>query len=508
MSNIFIDIAAEFTGKKAFKQAETSTEKLTKSVKHLGRTLGVAFSTAAVLRYAKTSVSAAANDIKAQQQLALALKNVGLGRDAASSESFIQRLQKEFGIVDDELRPAYQKLAIATRSSYESQKLLQLALDISASTGKDLGTVTSALSKAYLGSNTALSKLGVGISKADLKSKSFNDITKQLATTFAGAAKESADTFAGSIAKLGVASKNVSEIIGTGLIDALTTLSKDKSISNMADDMERLATSIADNIRGVAIFIDKLKHIPYLSDALNWEAKQIFGGFTNPFQDAGAKARRIAEYAKQKNPIQSGSYLNVPAKPKPTAAEIAAAAAAKKLLKTQQDALKLSKAQAMFNMQNIQIAAALKGKISEEDRARLKLMGAIEDKNIELIDNYTKALDAAQKKTKELQDILYTPKADPFASFTSGLSNVQLALEHLRESGNVSLGAQIVTPSAATQAPGTGSAGNGGISIVVNGAMDPVAVANQIQETLTSAANRVGKYINLGSGRKDQMYVL
>ena len=145
MSNIVIDIAAEFTGKNAFKQAETSTDKLTKNIKGLAKTLGVAFSVQQDLAFGKASIKAAAEDEKAQKQLALALKNVGLGRDAAASEGFIQKLQKEFNVLDDNLRPAYQQLAVATQNTAESQKLLQLALDISASTGKDLGSVTSAL---------------------------------------------------------------------------------------------------------------------------------------------------------------------------------------------------------------------------------------------------------------------------------------------------------------------------------------------------------------------------
>ena len=153
-ADVKIDIAAEFTGKKAFRQAETSTDKLSKSVKKLAGTLGLAFGTTAVLAYAKASVKAAAADQKAQQQLALALKNVGLERDAASAEGFIQRLQSEFGIIDDKLRPAYQALAVATKDTAETQRLLNLALDISAATGKDLGSVTGALSRAYLGNNT------------------------------------------------------------------------------------------------------------------------------------------------------------------------------------------------------------------------------------------------------------------------------------------------------------------------------------------------------------------
>ena len=245
MSNIVIDIAAEFTGNKAFKQAESATDKLGKQAKKLAAAFGLGLSATAVLAYGKAAVKAAVEDEKAQKQLALALKNVGLGRDAAASEAYIQKLQSEFGIVDDLLRPAYQTLAVATRDSAESQRLLNLALDISASTGKDLGSVTAALSKAYLGNNTSLSKLGVGISKADLKTKSFLEVTDELAKTFAGAATESANSLAGQMAKLEVASANVQEILGKGIIDSLIILSGNTSVDELATDMETAATNAA-----------------------------------------------------------------------------------------------------------------------------------------------------------------------------------------------------------------------------------------------------------------------
>jgi hypothetical protein len=245
MANVMIDIAAEFVGKPAFKQADTATDKLTKNVKKLAGAFGVAFSATAVLAYGKAAVKAAAADEKAQKQLSLALKNVGLERDAASSEAYIQRLQSEFGIVDDLLRPAYQTLAVATRDSAESQRLLNLALDISASTGKDLGAVTTALSRAFLGNNTALTRLGVGISKTDLKTKSFLEVTEQLADTFKGSATESANTLAGSMAKLEVASANVQEILGKGIIDSLMVISGNTSVEELATDMETAATNAA-----------------------------------------------------------------------------------------------------------------------------------------------------------------------------------------------------------------------------------------------------------------------
>jgi hypothetical protein len=403
--SIIIDVAAEFTGKKAFKQAESATDKLTKSAKSLGKTLGISLGTAAILGYAKASVRAAADDQKAQKQLALALKNVGLERDAASAESYIQRLQSEFGVVDDLLRPAYQQLAVATGDTAKTQKLLGLALDLSASTGKDLSSVTGALSKAYLGNNTALAKLGVGISKADLKTKSFEEITSQLAKTFKGAAAASAATFAGSIAKLGVAAENVKEIIGKGIIDALVVLSEDKTVSNLATDMENLATYTADVIRGfglMAAAIQKIPGVGGLTGANIVQAIPILGSYITLLNQAGAKTRRIEEVANQKNPIQSGSYLN---KPTATVTKLQ-----KDNLKVTTAQLKLAKAKSIFDLQKIQIEAALKGKISEEERIRLKLMQAIESENIEQIDKYTKMLGDAQTKTAELVSTLASIK--------------------------------------------------------------------------------------------------
>jgi hypothetical protein len=375
-----ISIAAEFVGKKAFKQAETSTEKLTKNVKNLAKAFGVAYSTTAVVNFGKASVMAAANDQRAQQQLALALKNVGLGRDAATSESFIQRLQTEFGIVDDKLRPAYQKLAIATQSTYESQKLLNLALDISASTGKDLDSVTSALSKAYLGSNTALSKLGIGISKADLKTKSFEDITSKLAVTFKGAATESANTFAGSVDKLGVASQNVKEIIGVGIIDALKTLSKDNSISNLATSMETLATNTADVIRGLGLMVAELQKLPGMP-TFKIGMIPVVGAWLDILASKGSTSRRAAEVAKGKNPIQSGTYLNNPVTKNTTAIT--------KLTAAQVAQTKIAKAAAMFDLKKISIAAALKGNISPDAKNRLLAMQAIENGNADLAAKYS-----------------------------------------------------------------------------------------------------------------------
>jgi len=442
MANVMIDIASEFTGKKAFQQADNATEKLSKNVKKLAGAFGLAFSATAVLAYSKASVKAAAADEKAQQQLALALKNVGLERDAATSEALIQRLQSEFGIVDDLLRPAYQALAIATRDTAEAQRLLNLSLDISAATGKDLGSVTTALSRAYLGNNTALSRLGVGISKADLKAKSFYEITTDLQDTFKGSATAAANTFQGSMDKLGVASANVSEIIGTSLIDALKGLGDENSVDDLAASMERVAQRTGDIIRGVGVLINKLKQLPGMPDfSVLYDISYL-----RLLEKIGSNSRASSQGGFPQGP-PSDLTRQFPK------TQTAQTKVAKETLKVNKESLKLAKARATFDLQKIQIEAALKGKISAEDEIRLKLMKAIVDENITDVDKYQKALEVAQTKTKELADALAAIKASEAANpFAKWADYVKEAIELTNTVAQASLKAGIEAGASLAQA--------------------------------------------------------
>lgn len=420
MANVMIDIAAEFTGNKAFKQADSSTDKLTKNVKKLAGAFGLAFSATAVLAYGKAAVKAAAEDEKAQKQLALALKNVGLGRDAASSEDYIQRLQTEFGILDDKLRPAYQTLAVATQNTNEAQRLLNLSLDISAATGKDLASVTGALSRAYLGNNAALSRLGVGISKADLKAGKFEDIISQLEGTFKGAATQSANTFQGSIDKLGVAAANASEIIGTGLIDALKGLGDQDSVDNLASSMQNVAIYTADVIRGIGVMIEKLKGLPGVG-FLDIQMIPILGAYISALNAAGRastsgqsgiNAQGLADLARLQSEYASRTLKT---KTKLTAEEVKALRAARLKLAIDKANLALSKGEEVFDMDKIQVAAALTnqaeqlGKATSQaqllqianDTARLNIKKSISDLEDAIASKDEAAITAATKRLNE-----------------------------------------------------------------------------------------------------------
>jgi hypothetical protein len=424
--SVVIDIAAEYTGKKAFDKAGKSTVNLEKSVKSLGRTLGLTFSATAVLAYSKASVKAAAADQKAQQQLALALKNVGLGRDAATAEGYIQRIEKEYGIVDDKLRPAYSRLAIATQDTLETQRLLSIAMDISASTGKDLGSVTSALSKAFLGSNTALSKLGVGISKADLETKSFNEITKQLAATFAGAAVKSANSVSGSMDKLAIATNNAKETIGVGLITAFSNLAGNGDVDQAVSKIDSVSASLSKMI----VVASKLKWYDWIiggitggtiTDITKFKGMgnvPLTGGSSMDTQkaDAIAKAKAAKEIAAAKSIAAA----------KAKAEKLAAAAKIKADKNAADNAAKLAKAGAMFDLDKIQIEAALKGKITDEETLRLQLQRAILNEDATLADALQKKLEASQRATVALQGQIngIKPLADPFSEWLKTLEEI------------------------------------------------------------------------------------
>ena len=264
VSKIAIQIASEFTGSKAFKQAETSTQKLQRQVTNLGRSLGLALGTAAIVKFGKASVKAFAEDENAARSLAKTLENLGLNTRYAGSElnGYISRLEQQTGVLDDQLRPAMDRLLRATGSITKSQELLALALDISAGTGKDLTAVSQGLQKAYLGNNASLGRLGVGLSKAELNSSSFLDIQTKLTTLFAGQAKDAADSFQGSLNKLTIASNNAKEAIGKGLVEALSILTGGNgSMDNAVSTVDKISQGIADGAKTIAYMIKQFESL-------------------------------------------------------------------------------------------------------------------------------------------------------------------------------------------------------------------------------------------------------
>lgn len=166
------------------------------------------------------AVKAAAEDQKSQTLLANSLRNTVGATDAAiaATEEYITAMQLEFGVADDQLRPALGKLAAVTGDVGKAQSLLGVAMDISAAKGIDLETAAALLSKGYGGNIGALKKLFPQISAATVKSKDFAAALKDITAETKGAAAAAANTFAGQMERIRLAFGEASESLGYKLL--------------------------------------------------------------------------------------------------------------------------------------------------------------------------------------------------------------------------------------------------------------------------------------------------
>jgi hypothetical protein len=227
-------------------------------VTDFGKKAGLAFAaaTAAAAAYATKlavdGVKSAMEDEAAQARLATTLENVAGATAAtiAQTEAYILKTSLATGVSDTQLRPSLERLARATNDVTEAQRLNNLALDIAAGTGRSLESVSAALARAYDGNNAALSRLGIGLSAAELKSMSFDEVTKALAATFGGQATTQANTYAGQMARLNVAFDEAKETVGVYILQALTPLLNLLS-NNIVPAFEKLSVTLGPIFRDV-----------------------------------------------------------------------------------------------------------------------------------------------------------------------------------------------------------------------------------------------------------------
>jgi len=288
--------------KKSLATANGDVEDSSSKLAGFGKMAGAAFLAAGVAAAAYAGkllidgVKSAIEDEAAQAKLATTLKNVtgATNTQVAATEAYILKTSLANGITDNELRPSLERLIRATKDVGEAQRLQTLALDIAAGSGKSLEAVSNALGKAYEGNSGALAKLGVGLSAAQLKTMSMNDVTKALSDTFGGQAAEKADTFAGKMDRLKVAFDEGKESVGAKLLPIITQLvdfvvkQVVPALGKFADFFKPITKAIEDNKETFADLIDFLKKyvVPLLIDGLGGALKiiaQIIAGLVTGF---------------------------------------------------------------------------------------------------------------------------------------------------------------------------------------------------------------------------------
>jgi hypothetical protein len=245
---------------KADKETRTFTNKLDDALK-VGAAAFLAVGAAAAtmaIKIGVDAVKAAIEDEKAQVSLAQTLRNTTKATDqqVAAVEDYIDKTARATGVTDDQLRPSLDRLVRSTGDVTKAQKLQQLALDISAGTGKDLATITEGLGKAYDGNLGALKRLGVPLDASIIKAKDFDAAVKALSETFAGQADAAADTFAGRMARINIAVDETKEQIGFALLPTL-----EKFATIITDTILPVVESLVNGLTGAGP--DSLKRAFY-----------------------------------------------------------------------------------------------------------------------------------------------------------------------------------------------------------------------------------------------------
>ena len=212
-----------------FKKLENNTQRFQFLMKKALTPAGITAISSAVAgaAYAMFDMAnAAAQDSREQTTLATTLRNVTGATDdqIASTEKLISSMQMAYGVSDTQLRVGFANLTRATQDLTTAQNLLELAVNISAGTGKDLEGVTVALSKAALGQYTALKRLGVPLDENIVKTKDLGALTDYLSGIYGGAATANAQTLAGQMDILNQKYGEAKEKLGAQLTPALTDL--------------------------------------------------------------------------------------------------------------------------------------------------------------------------------------------------------------------------------------------------------------------------------------------
>jgi hypothetical protein len=214
---------------KSLKAANSDVNNSANEITEFGKKAALAFAVAgaAVVAFAASAVKAAVEDEAAQAKLAETIKATTSATAAqiVGVEDYITKTSIAIGVTDDELRPAFARLVRSTKDTEEAQRLLNLALDLAAVSGKPVETVANALGKAYDGNTTALGKLGLGLDQNLLKSKDNKAIIEGLEQTYGRFAEGAAETTAKKFERIRIATTEAKEAIGAALLPVVQRLS-------------------------------------------------------------------------------------------------------------------------------------------------------------------------------------------------------------------------------------------------------------------------------------------
>jgi hypothetical protein len=396
-------------------------------------------------RLAKSSVRAALEQERLDKSIEQSLSSINELGSLGSVKTLIADLQTATNITEDQLTPALNGLIISTGDLGKAQDLLSVAIDTSKGSGVDLLTVTDALGKANRGQFRALGQLGLGFNAVTAEEMGLADITDYLTLKFGGAAKRATETFGSKLDDLKISAGEAQENLGQGFITAAEIImGSSNSTDVFGAKLELLGLNGGYILIALADKVNKIQEsFSGLSKKISSDpilkfffgtAKSIpvLGGWIEGFRGLAEDGKKIAESSK-KTVEQTEEQKAAAAKLAALQAKFDKFAAAaldkqKKLTKEKaaQAALDKKKAEleSMFDIDKINLQAALSRKLAGEDEIRVKLLQ-------KLADGTTKAIDEALRYAdvlKVIEDGKITTEEVEMLAKKWGITTVEVLL--------------------------------------------------------------------------------
>ena len=477
------EVAVDFITRlkdKGFKDLDKATKRSQSLLTKFGKGLGVTFGAVAIAAFVKKSVNQFATLEKSTKRLESELTNLGLAFATTLASDFTRALSLSSGVSQNELNPALQKLIQTTYTLTDAQKLLSLSTEISRQKGLELTDVSNALSRAFVGDYKALVKLRIGYETAELKGKDFADVLKELEADFSS---KQVDTFADKINKLKVAFEQTQVAVGEGFVEGLEA--SGLSIEQTQEKMIALGQAFGTALGKAVGLIDRVsskfnelansRPVLALFDLLDRLAGIDYGD-EGRAADAKLKAD-LAAGALQRKALQDQAKLTQLAKVEAGLAKLRASEIAKLKREEQKRAAEKKRSTDIERLKNaitfkfdidaINLQAALRRNLSKEDRDRALQLSALKISDYETDEEAIKTLQAATQgrydDAMNLEKVLQLLKTAGYAAdktalaalaalnpnikFTDNLEDIRKALKELIEGKyTINIGATITMP--------------------------------------------------------------
>ena len=452
MANLIVSAVAEWNGK-ALKNGSKDVSVFEKGISKLGQTIASVFAAREIIAFGKSSLKAFSENQASAVKLAKAVDNLGLSYSNPDISNFISNLSDQSAIIQTTLRPALQGLLTTTGDVAKSEELLTSAINISRGSTVDLTTVAYDLSQAYVGNYKGLKKYQLGLSNAQLKTVGFTGVMDALNQQFSGASAAYLNTYAGKMDILKTAADEAKITIGQGLVDALTLMAGQQSgVQGIANSMKNVATNSSDALVGVAALVEKFKHLPGNGFGIPAIISEIASANAHPYAQLasfGATQKRLnsgygsstgtmADYAYSQKQKQAAA-AKIKADAKNLAIQKSLNVVNQKNLAAQKQSALTAKQQLLFNQNAISEVAALQGKLSDEERAKVELMLALEVGNTDqatiLSQQVAQAYDQTGQLAAYLRDL--PDAANPFAYWDMYLNGIAAKVNSIAAPGTV-----------------------------------------------------------------------